>query len=406
MDMVMALEGFRILDMTVWHHGPGAATLLADMGAEVIKVEERLSGDPGRASMGLSMGAINYPLSYYFENNNRNKKAFAIDLKKEKGQEVMYRLIEESDVLLSNFRRGGLTKLGLDYDDLRKRNPKLIFAHGTGQGEEGPYSNRASGDIIGQFWGGYISYDSTEGPVSVWSDLADRSGAVSLAYGTALALLARERTGIAQEVNTSLLGGQVHLGAVNFQQQLFEGHVPSPVRKNGDNHVDPFSNNYRDSDGQWFRIDASASDADWHSLCRALDLDGVEQDPRFDTAAKRSGESSAELVRLLEDKFSARPISAWKAGLDESGLPWAALRSYSEVLQDPQVLENEYVADLDHPSQGPLKMVGVPVELSKTPGKVRMPAPDLGQNTEEILTEVCGYTWDEVIEFKDLGVIN
>lgn len=404
--MVMALEGFRILDMTVWHHGPGAAALLADMGAEVIKVEERLSGDGGRHSMGLGMHTNTHPLSYYFENNNRNKKGFAIDLKKEKGREVMYRLVEESDVLLSNFRRSGLERLGLGYDELKKINPRLIYAHGTGQGEEGPFSNRASGDIIGQFWGGYISYGSSEGPVSVWSDLADRSGAVSLAYGTALALLARERTGIAQEVNTSLLGGQVHLGAVNFQRQLFEGNVPSPLRKNGDNHLNPLSNNYRDSDGKWLRIDTSGSDEDWHSLCRALDLDGVERDPRFDTAEKRTGASSADLAGFLEDKFAERPISEWKAGLDDSGLPWAPLRPYSEVLQDPQVLENEYVVDLDHPSVGPLKMVGVPVQLSKTPGKVRMPAPDLGQHTEEILTEICGYTWDEVIELKDLGVIN
>ncbi|MFQ5933364.1 MAG: CoA transferase, partial [Dehalococcoidia bacterium] len=142
----MALEGFRVLDMTVWHHGPGAGALLADMGAEVIKIEERLSGDPGRFSMGLGMHTNTHPLSYYFENNNRNKKGFAIDLKKERGREVMYRLVEKSDVLLSNFRRSGLERLGLGYEELKKVNPRLIYSHGTGQGDEGPFANRASGD--------------------------------------------------------------------------------------------------------------------------------------------------------------------------------------------------------------------------------------------------------------------
>ena len=404
--MVMALEGIRVLDMTVWHHGPGAATFLADMGAEVIKVEERLSGDPGRHSMSLGGISNKLGLSYYFENNNRDKKSLAIDLKKERGREVMYRLVKKSDVLLSNFRKTGLARLGLSYDELKELNPKLVYAHGSGQGPEGPHKGRQSNDIIGQFWGGYLSYGSAEGPMAVWSDMADRGGAVMLAYGTALALLARERTGLAQEVNTSLLGGQIHLGALNFQRYLFEGRVPSPLEKNGDDPVNPFYNVYQDSDGRWLCLGCSGTDEEWRSLCQVLSSAGLERDPRFDTVEKRTRQNSQALAEIIKAKFAEKPLSEWKGRLDRDGLVWAPLRAYAEVIQDPQVLENEFIVDLEHPHAGPVKMVGLPVHLSKTPGKVRMPAPDLGQHTEEILTEICGYSWEEVTELKAQEVIN
>ena len=234
--MVMALEGIRVVDMTVWHHGPGGGTFLADMGAEVIKVEERQSGDPGRH--GGSLGGVenDLGLSYYFENNNRDKKSLAINLKTEKGHEVITRLLKKSDIFLSNMRKSGLGRLGLSYDEVKEINPDIVYAHGSGQGDKGPLLNRQSNDIIGQFWGAYVSYGSAEGPMSIWSDFADRGGAVMLAYGAALALLGRERHGISQEVNTSLLGGQVHLGALNFQQRLFEGKAVSPL-SNGEGHL-------------------------------------------------------------------------------------------------------------------------------------------------------------------------
>ena len=268
--MVMALEGIRVVDMTVWHHGPGGGTFLADMGAEVIKVEERQSGDPGRH--GGSLGGVenDLGLSYYFENNNRDKKSLAINLKTEKGHEVITRLLKKSDIFLSNMRKSGLGRLGLSYDEVKEINPEIVYAHGSGQGDKGPLLNRQSNDIIGQFWGAYVSYGSAEGPMSIWSDFADRGGAVMLAYGAALALLGRERHGISQEVNTSLLGGQVHLGALNFQQRLFEGKAVSPL-SNGEGHLpNPLYNIYQDSEGAWFCIGAEGTDAEWSILCQAI----------------------------------------------------------------------------------------------------------------------------------------
>ncbi len=404
--MTMALEGIRVVDMTVWHHGPGGGTFLADMGAEVIKVEERLSGDPGRH--GGSLGGVEneYGLSYYFENNNRDKKSLAINLKTEKGHEVITRLLKKSDIFLSNMRKSGLGRLGLSYEEVKEINPDIIYAHGSGQGDQGPLLNRQSNDIIGQFWGGYVSYGSAEGPMSIWSDFADRGGAVMLAYGAALALLGRERHGISQEVNTSLLGGQVHLGAINFQQQLFEGKAVSPL-SNGDGHLpNPFYNIYQDRDGAWLCIGAEGTDEDWGALCEVLGTPGLESDPRFDSQVKRTNGSGPALYELIRDRFAEETIDHWRSALDSTFIPWAPLRNYNEVLSDPHVLENEFVADLEHPNKGTLKYVGLPVRLSKTPGKLRMPAPDLGQHTEEILTEICDYSWDEVIEMKIAEVVN
>ena len=282
------------------------------MGAEVIKIEERRSGDPGRhIAEEFNIGSNG--LNYYFENNNRGKKSLAIDLKKEMGVEAMYRLVEKSDVFLSNFRKAALERLGLGYNELKRRNPRLIYAHGSGQGTEGPFSTRPSNDIIGQFWGGFLSYGSVEGPMAVWSDLGDRSGAVSLAYLTTLGLLVRERTGVAQEVNSSLLGGQIHVGALNIQRHLFEGRVPSPLDKNGadgENYLNPFYHIYQDSDGKWLCLGSSGTDEEWHSLCQALGLEDLEEDPRFDTEAKRTQQNGSVLAEILSGKFTERPISS------------------------------------------------------------------------------------------------
>ena len=309
--MVMALEGIRVVDMTVWHHGPGGGTFLADMGAEVIKVEERLSGDPGRH--GGSLGGVenDLGLSYYFENNNRDKKSLAINLKTEKGHKVITRLLKKSDIFLSNMRKSGLGRLGLSYDEVKEINPDIVYAHGSGQGDKGPLLNRQSNDIIGQFWGAYVSYGSAEGPMSIWSDFADRGGAVMLAYGAALAFLGRERHGISQEVNTSLLGGQVYLGALNFQQRLFEDKAVSPL-SNGEGHLpNPLYNVYQDKDGAWFCIGAEGTDEEWGSLCQAVGSPGLETDPRFDTQAKRTNGSSTDLFEILRARFAEEPIEHW-----------------------------------------------------------------------------------------------
>jgi len=402
--MVMALEGIRVVDMTVWHHGPGGGTFLADMGAEVIKVEERQSGDPGRHSQAGIDNDIG--LSYYFENNNRDKKGLAINLKTEKGHEVIARLLKKSDIFLSNFRKPALGRLGLSYKDVKEINPDIIYAHGSGQGAEGPLSSRQSNDIIGQFWGGYVSYGSAEGPMSVWSDLADRGGAIMLGYGAALALLARERHGIGQEVNTSLLGGQIHLGALKFQQYLFEGNAVSPLNPDPNLPTNPFYNVYQDKHGKWLCLGSEGNEQDWHSLCQVIDIPGMEVDNKFDSMNKRTVTNASQLCTLLKTKFSEKSIEEWEDKLDHSSLAWAPLRNYADVISDPHILENEFITNLNHPNKGRLQYLGLPVHLSKTPGKVRMPAPELGQHTEEILTEICDYTWEDVDEMKIREIIN
>ena len=272
-------------------------------------------------------------------------------------------------------RKSGLGRLGLSYDEVKEINPDIVYAHGSGQGDKGPLLNRQSNDIIGQFWGAYVSYGSAEGPMSIWSDFADRGGA---GYAR---LWRCPRTSRPREA-WHHPGGQYlpprRSGlprSPQFQQRLFEGEAVSPL-PNGDGRLpNPLYNVYQDKKGDWFCIGAEGTDEEWGSLCQAVGSPGLESDPRFDTQAKRTNGSSADLYEILKSRFAEDTIEHWAPALDGTNLPWARLRNYTEVINDPHVLENEFIAELDHPNQGKLHYVGLPVKLSKTPGKLRMPAP-------------------------------
>ena len=265
--MAMALEGIRIVDMTIWQHGPVASCMLADMGADVIKIEERTSGDPGRY-----VSTWNFPtsknrnstLSHYFEANNRNKKSLAIDVKTPQGKEIIYRLIEKSDVFVSNFREASLKRLGLDYEAVHKLNPKLVYAAGYGFGPKGPDASRPSADLAAQSRGGMMSQHLSTEPVSVWGGMADQTGAFMLALGISIALVARERTGIGQKVEESLFGTQIAVGALLAQGTLFEGKLPAEFKRKA---MSPFWNVYKAKDGKWLCLSILEMRRDWHPRC-------------------------------------------------------------------------------------------------------------------------------------------
>ncbi|MBI2856854.1 MAG: CoA transferase, partial [Chloroflexi bacterium] len=259
--MSQALEGIRVLDFTIWQQGPVASTALADMGAEVIKIEERVSGDPGR---GLVWRSDQTPLATYFECHNRNKKGIAIDVRKEKGREVMYRLAMKSDVFVQNFRPGVVERLKLDYDSLSRINPRLVYASATGWGTRGDETRKPSFDVLAQGRGGMLSVtgEPDEPPPLVQvNGAADWVGAVVLAYGIMVALFAREKTGEGQHVDVSLLGAQSWYGQLGLQRTLFSGKVPRRVsRKRLGN---PLYNVYRGADGKWLVIAALQSQRFW-----------------------------------------------------------------------------------------------------------------------------------------------
>ena len=401
--MAMALEGIRIIDMTIWQHGPVATCMLADMGAEVIKIETRTGGDPGRNfNTWLYRSSNDFPLNYYFENNNRNKKSLAIDLKKAEGKEIIKRLLKKSDVFVSNFREAALKRLELDYETAHKLNPRLVYAEGYGFGAKGPDASRPSADMAAQARGGIISQVLPSTPIHIWGGIADQSGALMLALGVAIALVTRERTGIGQKVEESLMGTQLALGALMAQGALFLNQPPSQYRREV---VRPFWNVYKAKDGKWLCLSILETGRYWQQVCQLLGLEWLAEDPRFQAEGGPGPEHTVELINILDQAFAKKTRDEWAAILNETDINWAPVQDYAEALSDPQTIANDYVVELDHPNVGPVKMLGLPIKLSETPGKVRTPAPELGQHTEEVLTEVLGYSWDEVTTFREHQVI-
>ena len=402
--MTMALEGIRVLDLTVGQQGPYATVMLADMGAEVIKVENpRSSGDSSRGMRRILGRHVEVKgVNSYYEAHNRNKKSVTVNLARGKGKEIIYRLAAKSDVFVQNFRVGAVERMGVGYEDIKKVNPKIIYAHASGFGPKGPERERRSIDPIAQARGGImgVTGEPTEPPVLIPAGIGDQVGAMLLAYGIVTALLARERLGIGQRVDTSLLGSQIALQGFHLQGYLLSGDVPGKVSRKD---MSPTYNSYQTKDGRWIMV-ALMQQRYWPRLCRALDMGELENDPRFSSLDVRLA-NGKELVATLDRIFATRPAKEWLDRLTENEVMHGLVQNYAEVASDPQVLENEYIADFNHPVAGPIKLVGIPVKLSETPGQIREAAPELGQHTEEVLLEVGGYSWDEITRFREQGLI-
>jgi len=400
--MKQALEGIRVLDFTIWQCGPIASAALADMGAEVIKVEERVGGDPGR---GLVWRSDQTALATYFECHNRNKKGIALDVRKDKGREVVYRLAKNADVLVQNFRPGVVERLKIDYKTLSEVNPRLIYATATGWGSKGAAARKPAFDVLAQGSGGMLSVSGEPDeppPLIQVNGAADWVGGVVLAYGILTALFAREKTGEGQHVDVSLLGAQAWYGQLGLQRALFSGKVPHRVsRKRMGN---PLYNVYQGSDGKWLVIAALQSQRFWPGFCKMLEIPEVENDARFNSIAERS-KNSEELTALLDRVLRARPCDEWIKRLESVDIPVAPVQDYGDLTKDPQMIANEYIIDYTHPTAGPVKIVANPVRLSKTPWQMRMPAPEFGQHTEEVLLDIAGYSWEELEQLRTEEII-
>ena len=401
--MGLPLEGITVADLTHWGVGSITSGLFAEWGAKVIHIERPDGGDPLRgigASGVIAMGDMNYLWALV----NRNKKSLAVDLKKETGKRIVHELIESADVCVSNFRYGALEKLGLDYDTLRQINPGLIYGHANAYGQKGPESERGGFDETA-FWarGGVMGVlgEPDAPPVPLHGAIGDFSTSLFLASGLILALRVRDQTGKGQRVDTSLLGSGVWAAACDVQATLTTGQ--GMRQQSRTEKTNPLHNTYRTKDGKWIQFAMLQTDPIWPDFCRALGRPDLEHELMFASHEKR-GQNNELLISVLDEIISTRARDEWIRRFDEYGLIYAPVSSITDVVNDPQVLENGYITEVDDPRYGLTKLVDCPIQLRGTPGKVRDLGPELGQHTEEILLEM-GYTWDDIVSLREQKVI-
>ena len=403
--MPMPLEGLRVIDWTIWQQGPVASAMLGDLGADVIKIEAKDGGDPGRALAAIGGSDVSDRPNFCFEANNRNKRGIALDLKQPEAREIVYRLAAVSDVFVQNFRKGVAERLGLGYEALRAHNDRLIYANATGYGPEGPDSGDPSFDQLGLARSGIMmaAGEPDMPPQAIAGGVADQMGAIMLAYGVMAALVARERHGVGQVVDASHLGSMSFLQGLSLSCKLMAGFpFPRTFRNRAANAL---WNHYRCQDDQWLALGMLQSDRYWAEICAALGRPELGTDPRFENLTLRA-QNAAECVAELDATFATRPRAEWLDVLRKGGdFIFTVVNSLNELPDDPQMRVNGYIVDFDHPVFGATPMVGIPVRLSETPGSVRTPAPEHGQDTELLLTEELGYSWDDVSALREKGVL-
>ena len=395
--MPSPLEGITILDFTRWQQGPFATVMLSDMGADVLKVEERGHGDLGRA-----LGARPDGFCAYFEAHNRNKKSITLDLQKAEGRKIVCQLVERMDVVVENFRPGVMERLGLGYQELKKVNPRIIMASASGFGQSGPDARRPSYDVIGQAMGGMMMAQGGPGgePQLITGGFADHVGAMFLAFGIAMALIARERFGVGQYVDSSLLGGQIAFQAMGYIRAL--NMEPVDTQRAVRAGANPLFRAYKCSDGKWVALGVLDPKV-YPALTRALGKPELAVDPRFAEPFARF-QNGQELKDELAAIFATATRGEWLQRLRDHDVPTGPVYDMREAAEDPQVLANGYVQEIPHPLLGTIRVPGPPAQLSETPARIRSAAPELGQHTEETLL-LLGYTWEEIEGLREREVI-
>ena len=392
--MAGTLEGIRILELSSYVTGPFASMLMADLGAEVIKVEDRERGDPFRGWGGGRM------YSATFCSLNRNKKSITLDLRKEEGQEICRKLAAASDVLVENHRPGVMARRGLGYDTLREMNPKLIYCSISGFGQEGPYRDRPGYDTVGQGMSGLLSLlTDPDDPKGMGISLSDHLTGVYACYGVLAALVNRMMTGEGQIIETSLLRASVSFTAENCARYFETGVVPSRADRTRTAGVFAFV----DRDGRPFVVHLSSPNKFWLGLVAVAGKPEWGEDPRF---AEKEGRTEHHdmLERELQAIFERDSRDVWLKKLREHDVPSTPLNNLEDMFNDPQVKQYGFPIEVEHPKMGKVQLVGSGVNMSRTPPETPTPPPMLGEDTDQIL-QGLGYGADAIEELRRRQVI-
>lgn len=396
--MTLPLDGFRVVEVASYVTGPYAASLLADMGADVIKIEQPGQGDPFRSWVPPGGSKAEIGIAPTFKGVNYSKRSVAIDLRSPKAREIVTRLVKDADVFIENFRPGAAERLGIGYDDLRSINEKLVYCSISGFGSSGPYRDRPGYDTIGQALSGLLGLlTDLDDPQPMGVSLSDHITGVFAAYGILGALVGRERTGKGRKVETSLLQATTAFLAENAARFLADGGE-TPTRASRAKLAQVYA--FVAKDGQSFVVHLSSPTKFWDALTEAIGRGDLRDDPRFSDRKGRV-RNHDELRTALAEAFAARPRDEWVALLQAADVPAAAIKRMDEVFADPQVRALGLVRDLTHPTLGAMRLVGSAVKLGEDRAG---PPPLLGEHTESVLREL-GYADAEIAELSAQKVI-
>lgn len=393
-----ALQGLRVVDMTRVLAGPFCTMLMADMGAEVIKVEGPGKGDDARDYPPFLRGA-----SAYFTNLNRNKKSIVLDLKDQNARGILIDLVKKSDVLLENFKPGTMERLGLGYEDVREFNPRIIYASISGFGQYGPYRDRPGYDIIGQAMGGLMSVSGwpDSPPTRTGTAMADIVAGLNACIGILAALKGRERTGVGERIDVALVDSMVSAMETVIQIFLVEGRVPQRVG-NRYEFIAPY-NSFAAKDG-WIVIGVGGQEV-WKRFCQVIDQEALVEDPEFLTNKDRV-KNVVRLEAIVTEWTSKRSMDEIISLLMEASVPCSPILNVEQICKDPHIAEaREMIVEIDHPLGGKMNVVSCPIKFTNMKPTIRSTAPGYGEHTEQVLTNLLGISKEEYARLRRTGAL-
>ncbi len=399
--MTGILEGIKVISMGQIVAIPAASSTLADWGADVIKLEP-LTGEMHRGlrrAQSVDTGEINWVMQVL----NRNQRGLAVDLKKESGRDVIYKLVQKADIFMSNYERGAVKRLKMDYATLSQINHGIIYAFVSGYGPVGPDKDERGYDFTAGWARSGMMYligEPGTPPAPQRVGMIDSAAGAHLVGAICAALLQREKTGEGQEIEISLYHTAVWTLCVDIQSAL-SGR--EPVKHDRTKAQNPIWNSYRTKDDRWFWLAMLQPDPAWPGFCKAIERLELENDPRFNSMEARR-ENCEVLIHIIGDVLASKTMSEWEERFRENNCLYGRVQTPVEVTTDPQALANGFFTEVDYSNIGKIKLVTTPIKFSKNPASLRTACPELGQHNEEILLDL-GYSWDDIAQLKEQGVI-